>query len=189
MSVPQEHAHALERADDPAIERADAAVLSTVESLMLEERTRWAMTIHDRLTQSVTSAILELQVLRHRVETDPASAVDVLAEVEQAIRTDLSEIREVLFQLDEGLLREDPSFVDVRERAGEPLEAPRAGDDRGRPRSDAGGRAGDGAQRRGRGARQCSQAFRFQGRDGEGRCRRTRRCASRSPTAAAASPR
>ncbi len=110
MSVPQEHAHALGRGDDP-VERVNPAVLSTVESLMLEERTRWAMTIHDRLTQSVTSAILELQVLRHRVETDPASAVDVLATVEQAIRTDLSEIREVLFQLDEGLLREDPSFV------------------------------------------------------------------------------
>ena len=33
--------------------------------------------IHDGLTQSVTSAILELQVLRHRIETDPATAVDV----------------------------------------------------------------------------------------------------------------
>lgn len=78
---------------------------------MLEERTRWAMTIHDGLTQSVTSAILELQVLRHRIETDPAAAVDSLSTVEEAIRHDLSEIREVLFQLDEGLLREDPSFV------------------------------------------------------------------------------
>lgn len=111
MSVPQEHARVLDRSDDSAIEGADPALPSTVESLMLEERTRWAMTIHDGLTQSVTSAILELQVLRHRIETDPAAAVDVLATVEQAIRNDLSEIREVLFQLDEGLLREDPSFV------------------------------------------------------------------------------
>ena len=111
MSVPKEHARVLDRADDAAIERVDPAVLSTVESLMLEERTRWAMTIHDGLTQSVTSAILELQVLRHRIETDPVAAVDALATVEQAIRNDLSEIREVLFQLDEGLLREDPSFV------------------------------------------------------------------------------
>ena len=78
---------------------------------MLEERTRWAMTIHDGLTQSVTSAILELQVLRHRIETDPAEAVQWLGSVEEAIRHDLSEIREVLFQLDEGRLREDPSFV------------------------------------------------------------------------------
>lgn len=78
---------------------------------MLEERTRWAMTIHDGLTQSVTSAILELQVLRHRIETDPAEAVAWLGSVEEAIRHDLSEIREVLFQLDKGRLREDPSFV------------------------------------------------------------------------------
>jgi signal transduction histidine kinase len=78
---------------------------------MLEERTRWAMTIHDGLTQSVTSAILELQVLRHRIETDPAEAVQWLGAVEEAIRHDLSEIRELLFQLDEGRLREDPSFV------------------------------------------------------------------------------
>lgn len=105
MSVPHEHARALSQG-------ADQTVLSTVESLMLEERTRWAMTIHDGLTQSVTSAILELQVLRHRIESDPAAAVDALTTVEEAIRHDLSEIREVLFQLDEGLLRQqDPSFV------------------------------------------------------------------------------
>ncbi len=93
------------------LEGADHAALAAVESLMLEERTRWAMTIHDGLTQSVTSAILELQVLRHRIETDPAEAVEWLGSVEEAIRHDLSEIREVLFQLDEGRLREDPSFV------------------------------------------------------------------------------
>ncbi|MEX1262814.1 MAG: histidine kinase [Actinomycetota bacterium] len=104
MSVPREHARTLTQG-------ADQTVLSTVESLMLDERTRWAMTIHDGLTQSVTSAILELQVLRHRIETDPGAAMDALTTVEQAIRNDLSEIREVLFQLDEGLLREDPSFV------------------------------------------------------------------------------
>ncbi|HVF07277.1 MAG TPA: ATP-binding protein [Actinomycetota bacterium] len=85
--------------------------MAAVESLMLEERTRWAMTIHDGLTQSVTSAILELQVLRRRIETDPTEAVAWLSSVEEAIRHDLSEIREVLFQLDEGRLREDPSFV------------------------------------------------------------------------------
>lgn len=104
MSVQHEHARAPSQG-------ADQTVLSTVESLMLEERTRWAMTIHDGLTQSVTSAILELQVLRHRIESDPGAAVDALTTVEEAIRHDLSEIREVLFQLDEGLLRKDPSFV------------------------------------------------------------------------------
>jgi signal transduction histidine kinase len=107
VSVPRTHA----RAHLSAGTTAPAAVAATVESLMLEERTRWAMTIHDGLTQSVTSAILELQVLRHRIETDPAGAVEVLLEVEEAIRQDLSEIREALFQLDEGKLHDDPSFA------------------------------------------------------------------------------
>lgn len=108
VSVTPHEASVVHRAETPAA--SGASVLSTVESLMLEERTRWAMTIHDGLTQSVTSAILELQVLRHRIETDPAGSVAALVEIEDAIRHDLSEIREVLFQLDAGRLREDPSF-------------------------------------------------------------------------------
>lgn len=111
MSVPREHAHAPSEGPTRSERVSDPAALAAVESLMLEERTRWAMTIHDGLTQSVTSAILELQVLRHRIETDPTEAVEWLSSVEEAIRHDLSEIREVLFQLDEGRLREDPSFV------------------------------------------------------------------------------
>ena len=107
MSVPSTQA----RAQHGAGTTSPAAVAATVGSLLLDERTRWAMTIHDGLTQSVTSAILELQVLRHRIETDPAAAVEVLVEVEEAIRQDLTEIREVLFQLDEGKLRDDPSFA------------------------------------------------------------------------------
>ena len=87
------------------------AASASVESLMLEERTRWAMTIHDGLTQSVTSAILELQSLRHRIEVDPAGAVEMLEEIEDAIRHDLSEIREVLFELDEGRLHDEPTFA------------------------------------------------------------------------------
>ena len=107
MSVPRTQA----RAPHGVGTTSAAAVAATVESVLLDERTRWAMTIHDGLTQSVTSAILELQVLRHRIETDPAGAVEVLVEVEEAIRQDLTEIREVLFQLDEGKLRDDPSFA------------------------------------------------------------------------------
>ncbi|MGZ8583573.1 MAG: sensor histidine kinase, partial [Actinomycetota bacterium] len=107
MSVPREHVRAIEGVETTL----PAAALTTVESLMLEERTRWAMTIHDGLTQSVTSAILELQVLRHRIETDPAGAIGALHEIEDSIRHDLSDIREVLFQLDEGRLRKDPSFA------------------------------------------------------------------------------
>jgi two-component system sensor histidine kinase DegS len=107
MSTLPEHA----RTDAAAAPATPASKLATVESLMLEERTRWAMTIHDGLTQSVTSAILELQVLRHRIETDPQGAVDALSEIEAAIRQDLSDIREVLFQLGEGRLRPDASFA------------------------------------------------------------------------------
>ena len=57
---------------------------------MLEERARWAMRIHDGLTQSVTSAVLELQALRTRILADPAGAVASLSGVEAAIRADLA---------------------------------------------------------------------------------------------------
>ena len=94
---------------------AHPAVAKTVESLLLRERTKWAMHIHDGLTQSVTSAILELQTLRHRIELDPGDAADTLAEIERAIRDDLQQIREILFELYEGSsVTEEPplaSFV------------------------------------------------------------------------------
>jgi signal transduction histidine kinase len=87
------------------------AVAATVESRMLEERTKWAMHIHDGLTQSVTSAVLELQILRARIETDPASAAEELLEVEEAIRQDLKAIRQMLFELQEGAIVEERSFA------------------------------------------------------------------------------
>ncbi|HWC71745.1 MAG TPA: histidine kinase [Actinomycetota bacterium] len=111
MSVPREQASVFGRHDPSATTFAESAVPAAVESMLLEERTRWAMTIHDGLTQSVTSAILELQVLRHRIETDPGHAVETLREIEEAIRHDLSEIREVLFQLDAGRRPSDPAFA------------------------------------------------------------------------------
>ena len=74
-------------------------VRAAVESLLLEERTRWAMQIHDGLTQSVTSAVLELQTLRHRIQTDPDEAVASLKLVEDEIREDLRRIRELLFEM------------------------------------------------------------------------------------------
>jgi len=94
-----------------ASERVTPAVERTVESLLLEERTKWAMHIHDGLTQSVTSAVLELQTLRHRIEADPGIALVALKEVEEAIRMDLKEIREVLFELEMGQVREEPPFA------------------------------------------------------------------------------
>jgi len=70
-----------------------------VDTILREERTRWAMQIHDGLTQSVTSAVLELQTLRHRIETDPAAAIAALKVVEDEIRADLQRIRELLFEM------------------------------------------------------------------------------------------
>ncbi len=87
------------------------AVAATVESRMLEERTKWAMHIHDGLTQAVTSAVLELQILRHRIEIDPAGAITELEEVEEAMRQDLKEIRTILFELEEGAIADDRTFA------------------------------------------------------------------------------
>src|SRR5438874_899952 len=78
---------------------------------MLEERTRWAMRIHDGLTQSVTSAVLEVQTLRRRIETDPVEAVAALREIEDAIRSDLREIREILFELQDGHPQVEPPLA------------------------------------------------------------------------------
>lgn len=82
-----------------AIQGAHPTVRHAVESLLLEERTRWAMQIHDGLTQSVTSAVLELQSLRHRIQTDPQAAMDTLKTIEDEIREDLRRIRELLFEM------------------------------------------------------------------------------------------
>ena len=87
------------------------ALAARLDELMLEERTKWAMHIHDSLSQSVTSAVLQLQVLGHRIEDDPQGAVGELREVEDALRRDLMAIREVLFELQEGRLPDDRSFA------------------------------------------------------------------------------
>ena len=91
------------------------AVDQTVEARVLEERARWAMRIHDGLTQTVTSAVLELQTLRTRILADPAGAVASLSAVEAAIRADLREIRQMLFDLYEDQRPPEPpmaTFVD-----------------------------------------------------------------------------
>ncbi len=89
-------------------------VAHTVDTLLLQERTKWAIHIHDGLTQSVTSAVLELQGLQHRILTEPETVLATLKEVEGAIRNDLRQIREILFELDGGTPRREPplaSFV------------------------------------------------------------------------------
>ena len=87
------------------------AVAHAVERALLAERTTWAMHIHDGLTQSVTSAVLELQTLRHRIEVDPGEAIASLREVEAELRKDLTEVRGMLFELQEGRARPEPSFA------------------------------------------------------------------------------
>jgi signal transduction histidine kinase len=86
-------------------------VAHTVDSLLLQERTKWAIHIHDGLTQSVTSAVLELQNLQHRIRTEPDAVLDTLKEIEDAIRQDLKQIREILFELDEGTPHREPPLA------------------------------------------------------------------------------
>jgi len=89
-------------------------VAHAVDTLLLQERTKWAIHIHDGLTQSVTSALLELQGLQHRILTDPETVVSTLKEIEDAIRNDLRQIREILFELEGETPRREPplaSFV------------------------------------------------------------------------------
>jgi signal transduction histidine kinase len=86
-------------------------VRDAVESILLEERARWAMQIHDGLTQSVTSAVLELQTIRRRIEDDPEGAIASLGEVEAEIRDDLRKIRELLFEMTSASPTEVPSSL------------------------------------------------------------------------------
>jgi signal transduction histidine kinase len=95
----------------PSRRNVHPTVAHTVDSLMLQERTRWAIRIHDGLTQSVTSAVLELQTLQHRIETEPEAALATLKEIELAIREDLKQIREILFELYEGRPHREPPIT------------------------------------------------------------------------------
>jgi two-component system nitrate/nitrite sensor histidine kinase NarX len=106
MSAPPVSVHAA---------RAPTTIDETVEARVLEERARWAMRIHDGLTQTVTSAVLELQTLRARIIADPSGAVASLSAVEAAIRADLRELRQLLFELYEDQRPPEPPlamFVD-----------------------------------------------------------------------------
>ena len=156
---------------------------------MLEERTRWAMQIHDGLTQSVTSAVLELQTLRHRIETDPADAIAELREVEDAIRHDLTRDPRGALRARRGTGATGPTsfaaFVaELVERWRLPARVARRGRLRRRARRGARHRA---AHRRG-GPHQRREALGIEGRHRAG-CERTRGSfGSRSKTGVAASP-
>jgi two-component system NarL family sensor kinase len=95
------------RATEPVAPAADEAV----DHALAAERTRWAMHVHDGLTQAVTSAVLELRGLRRLIVTDPDAAVAVIDAVESEIRADLRDIRAVLLELDEGEIRREPPFA------------------------------------------------------------------------------
>jgi signal transduction histidine kinase len=112
--------------------RTPDTVDQTVEARVLEERARWAMRIHDGLTQTVTSAVLELQSLRVRIVSDPAGAAASLSAVEAAIRADLREIRDILFELYEEQRPPEPplaTFIaELVERWGLPAHVSIEGD-------------------------------------------------------------
>lgn len=80
-----------------------------VDALMLKERTRWAYGIHDGLTQAVTSAVLELEGLRSRIEDDPVEAIEILDATKAEIRRNLDELRDILFDLSPDEQRDGPS--------------------------------------------------------------------------------
>ena len=112
---------------------AHPTVRHAVETMLLEERTRWAMQIHDGLTQAVTAAVLELQTLRLRIETDPKGAAEALKVVEDEIRDDLQRIREILFEMTrETPPKAEPALAavvrDQVERWGLPTEVSVEGD-------------------------------------------------------------
>ena len=85
-------------------------VAHTVDTLLLQERTDWAIHIHDGLTQSVTSAILELQGLQHRIRTEPELACATLKRSRMR-SNDLKKIRQILFELDGGTPHREPPLA------------------------------------------------------------------------------
>jgi signal transduction histidine kinase len=70
-----------------------------VDTLLLRERNRWAYEIHDGVTQAVTTSVLELEALTHKIERDPKEAIQTLAVSKTEIRKALSELRGILFEL------------------------------------------------------------------------------------------
>ena len=86
---------------DNPIAGGHPTVRHAVESILLEERTRWAMQIHDGLTQSVTSAILELQTAAPPHRDRPREARS------PSCTRSNTEIREDLRHIRERALRDD----------------------------------------------------------------------------------
>jgi signal transduction histidine kinase len=85
-------------------ERGDmlAAARAMAQEMLQQERDRWAYEIHDGLTQTVAAAILQVEMLAHRVHRDPASAAEDLAETASEMRSAMADIRSILFSLSAG---------------------------------------------------------------------------------------
>lgn len=80
-------------ADPSAMARALA------DDLVQKEKTRWAYEIHDGLTQVVAAAILQLELLSHRIVTDPTAASHDIEEAATEMRAAMADIRSILFDL------------------------------------------------------------------------------------------
>jgi signal transduction histidine kinase len=63
------------------------------------ERAQLAYALHDGLTQTVAGAVLELEALSGRVESDPTAAVATIDGSKAEIRRSLADLRSMLFEL------------------------------------------------------------------------------------------
>ncbi len=100
--------------DDPGISPAAISVVAAlagtaraaldtrrraVDAMLTKERNSLAYEIHDGVTQAVTTSVLELEALTHKIERDPKEAIQTLGVSKAEIRKALSELRGILFEL------------------------------------------------------------------------------------------
>jgi signal transduction histidine kinase len=87
----------------PAIGPVTAAEVDTrrivVDESVARDRATWADHIHDGVTQVVTSAVLELASLEGLIRRDPTAAVERLSATKAELRSSLSDLRHLLFEL------------------------------------------------------------------------------------------
>jgi signal transduction histidine kinase len=91
------------------VEQERDEVRDRVEAMVRAERQRWAYEIHDGLTQAVAAAILQVDMLSRRVQTEPAAAAEDLEEASRQIRSAMADIRSMLFNLSDSPTDDPPS--------------------------------------------------------------------------------
>ena len=101
-TAPQRAARSLRVISETA--PTDPAILARTiaDELLQEEKTRWAYEIHDGLTQVVAAAILQLELLSHRISADQKAASEDVGEVATEMRAAMADIRSILFDLSSG---------------------------------------------------------------------------------------